>query len=302
MTDSCPRCGEPVEDPDAFCGECGADLGSDPGPASPTERTDAGGQTARDGSDQTAGPVRRSAAETCGQALDWLSELPVLVGTFAVVALAGSLDTAVADVLASTDVAESTSTVVTAGFTLVEIALFLIAGGVAHVYADRLTAGERVRGGIDELRSTAVDVSGKLISLFGVFVVYSVAVAIGALLVLPGLYLALRLALAFPACVLDDQGIRESISTSWDTARGNLLKLAGIVALVFVGLLAALLVSVTLLAAVALAIPVGALVLAVGQLVVAALVGVVVGTLQLSLGRVYVENRDAEPGASSTGD
>jgi hypothetical protein len=61
---------------------------------------------------------------------------------------------------------------------------------------------------------------------------YVVAVTVGLILViLPGIYLFVRLSLAFPACVIDDRDALESLKTSWAVAKGNLLKLFGITVL-----------------------------------------------------------------------
>lgn len=235
---------------------------------------------------------RQTAAETYGQALDWLSGLPALVGLFAVVLLAGTVGTLAVDALLGTDATARTVVLVATGFRLVALTLFLLGGGVAYHYADRLSAGQRVRRGGDELFDAVVAVSQTVISLLGVFVVFTMAVTAGLLLVLPGLYLAARLVLAFPACVLDDEGILASISTSWDVADGNLRKIAGLFVLFFLALFVAGLVGFVLSEVVSVVTgPGNTFALAVTQVTVATLVGVAVCAFQLSLGRVYLENR-----------
>lgn len=95
--------------------------------------------------------------------------------------------------------------------------------------------------GRDEAAGDPVDlgrassaVLGQFVSLIGTAIVYGLAVVIGfVLLIVPGIYLAVRLSLALPACVIDEQDALESINTSWSVAKGNLRKLFGISLLSF---------------------------------------------------------------------
>nr|WP_267902765.1 glycerophosphoryl diester phosphodiesterase membrane domain-containing protein [Halovenus carboxidivorans] len=48
---------------------------------------------------------------------------------------------------------------------------------------------------------------------------------------LPGLYVGSRLFLAFPACVLDGEGVVDSLSTSWDLTSEISLKTLGLLVL-----------------------------------------------------------------------
>ncbi len=78
---------------------------------------------------------------------------------------------------------------------------------------------------------------------FGVRFVYSlvtslivvIAVSIGMLFfVFPGVFLALRLQLAFPSIWIGDRGPIEAISDSWESTSGHLLTIAGVSVLFFV--------------------------------------------------------------------
>ncbi|XVH30972.1 glycerophosphoryl diester phosphodiesterase membrane domain-containing protein [Haloferacaceae archaeon DSL9] len=164
-------------------------------------------------------------------------------------------------------------------FSLLSFLGGLFLGGVAYVYAEA------------ELRGTAVDfgeaaepVVRRFLSLIGIFVGYIVAVAIGfALLILPGIYLGARLILAFPACVLDDRDTFDSFATSWEVAGGNVLKLVGIFILGFVA---------------ALGVSVVGWITAGGLesstlflLVTAPLSGLITAVVELSIARVYLENK-----------
>ncbi|WP_222918454.1 glycerophosphoryl diester phosphodiesterase membrane domain-containing protein [Natrinema sp. SYSU A 869] len=110
--------------------------------------------------------------------------------------------------------------------------LFAVAAFLAVIYVDGLAhvIGEQeARGASSDIARASTTVRQRYLSLFGATVVYVLAVAAGLIFfVLPGLYLAVRLSLAFPACVIDDQDAVESLKTSWTVADGNLAKLVGI--------------------------------------------------------------------------
>lgn len=213
---------------------------------------------------------RQNAVSTLLTALGWLTDYPALVGLFLLLA------------------------VLNAGVQLVPLAGLLgtlaglVCSAVAHLYAADIVADRQPALG-DHV-GTAVR---RLLSLVGIALATAVAVGIGTLLlVLPGIYLAVRLSLAPVACVVDGEGAVDSLSTSWTVAEGNLLKLFGIT-------LATGLVSIAALAAVAVA---GGFVEPILQqdrralftvLLVASPVSAVVNPVsQLAHARVYLENRD----------
>lgn len=296
MTRYCPNCGERVMEGDAFCGECGTRLGTDDRQDTDWSEEDAGwdeqdigrggqdagwseGDTGRGGSQPGAqghgtrgsGPhvPRKGALETFTQGLKWIIGLPVLLGAFLVV-----------------DLVNVVGETVNPLFSLLGFLLSLVVWGVAYRYAERLLADEPVEGSVDELFDTASDVLGRLLSLVGIFIVYVIVVGIGFLLfILPGIYLGARLILAYPACVLDDQRAFQSLSTSWDVAHGNVLKLVGIflinVAVVFGVFFVAAIIG-----------GIAALDSPVFLALTAPVTAVFTGAVQMAVGRVYLENRE----------
>ncbi|ELY66993.1 DUF7847 domain-containing protein [Natrinema versiforme] len=171
--------------------------------------------------------------------------------------------------------------------------LVTVAAFLAVIYVDALAhaIGEQeALGESSDIARASTAVRQQYPSLFGATVVYVLAVEIGLIfLLLPGLYLAVRLSLAFPACVIDDQDAIESLETSWTAAKGNLVKLFGISlarAIVFVGGVGMVLVGTDIsvtdlgdgLAPASLAVTV--VLTAIGSPIV-----------QLAYARVYLENR-----------
>ena len=69
-------------------------------------------------------------------------------------------------------------------------------------------------------------VSRKLITFLATYIIYMVIVTIGtALLVVPGIYLAIRLQFYYAAIVDDNAGIIESLKRSWAMTKGRSLEL-----------------------------------------------------------------------------
>jgi len=113
---------------------------------------------------------------------------------------------------------------------LCSAAVGLLGAGVAYVYTDYSYRDEDVTAGA--ALGQTVD---RALALLGIWLVFVVAFSVGfSLLVIPGLYVGGRLLLAFPACVLDGEGVRESLSTSWELTRGDSLKPMGFLVAMFV--------------------------------------------------------------------
>lgn len=269
MSSFCSHCGEPVKEGAAFCGECGS-------PVSPTESGtqedwDEGSQDQWDDSVQQPPadvdrPPRLGAVDTVKESFSWLRTIPLLIGAFVVVELLNTIGE------------------INFIFSLLGLLLGLVLWGATYRYAERFVRGESPRGDFDEIRDTAQSVTGNLLSLLGIFIIFTVVVFIGLLLfILPGIYVGARLILAFPACVLDDRKAFESLSTSWNVTQGNVAKLVGLFLIWFVGAF-----GIGVILAV-LNLGGGLLVL----LVAAPLIAVLTGTMQLAIGRVYLENRPA---------
>jgi hypothetical protein len=304
----CPNCGEPVNENDTFCGECGTALDGGGGSGWDDEQSsgwddeqssgwdetgNSGRNTQSSGWDDTQGTgqrgqrgprqsgrgmagggglPRKNAVDTFSQALSWLVGIPVLAGAFVVLGVVDSL-----------------GQTVTGLFTLVGWILSLILWGVAFKYTEQLAFGGQPEGTVDELTDMASEVTGRLLSLVGISIIYFIAVAVGLVfLIVPGIYLAARLALAFPACVLDGQSATDSLSTSWDVASGNVLKLVGIVLINLliqfgVSLAGGVLGGVELLQS------------PVFLLAAAPVLAIVGAAVQMAVARVYLENRPSGP-------
>jgi hypothetical protein len=212
---------------------------------------------------------RRNAIETLTTAAGWLPTVPALVGLFLVVGLLN---------------AAGQFTILLA---LVSSLVSVVVSAVAY-----LTAADLVEGrspAIDDHVGTAVR---RTPALVGISIVTFVGTAIGfVFLVIPGIYIALRLELAAVACVVDDQDLGESLSTSWEVAEGNLLKLFGIQ--LATGLVSLVVVAVLLFA---LASPAallqndGAALFRV-YLGVAPVTAILGPITEMAVGRIYLENR-----------
>ncbi|WP_290815429.1 glycerophosphoryl diester phosphodiesterase membrane domain-containing protein [Halovivax sp.] len=206
---------------------------------------------------------RKDSVGTMGDAFDWLRRNPVLVALFFLV---GVVDAVGQEAWP---------------FAIVGALLMLYFGGIAH-----LVARDELRGAEPDLGAASVRVLGRMLSLVAILVVYAISVVVGLLLlILPGIYLALRLSLAFPACVIDDRGAVESLSTSWEVAKGNLLKLLGITLIAFFVILVAAIFAVPFAGA-------GAPFLLAYVLLVAVISAALQPIVEMAYARVYLENRD----------
>jgi len=155
---------------------------------------------------------RKGAVDTVATGFRWLFDHPVLIGVFVVVGVINAF-LQLSPILS-----------------LVGNVISVFAAGIAHRYADRIVAEET-----PDIGEAAAEVARRMLSLIGILILYGIAVVLGTLaLVLPGIYLALRLQLAFPACVLDDQSPLESLSTSWDLTSGISLKPFGLLVAAFI--------------------------------------------------------------------
>lgn len=149
---------------------------------------------------------RRGSIATYGEAAAWLRSNPFLF----VLAFGLGLVEALGEFVAL--------------FPLLAFFLTILFGGIVYVFA----VGEAFDPPT-ELEDATSQVAGRYVTLVVMTIIYIVVVAIGLVLfILPGIYFALRLSLAFPSCVIDDADLSESLRTSWDIAPGNLLKLFGI--------------------------------------------------------------------------
>ncbi|MDG5761398.1 glycerophosphoryl diester phosphodiesterase membrane domain-containing protein [Natronococcus sp. A-GB1] len=221
----------------------------------------------------TARPQRKNSVDTMAEAFGWLKRNPELILLFLIVGLVDGLGE------------------VSFLFGLLGFLLLIVADAVAHRYAYA-----EVREVTTSIGDEVGHVLGRLLSLVGATLIYFVAVTIGLLLlILPGIYLAIRLSLAFPAIVIDDENALGGLETSWNVAKGNLLKLFGISVLAFLALFSTGIVA-------------GVVGVAFESVVAVATISAVVTAIvspivQLSYARVYLENRpDSESGSTDRDD
>lgn len=276
MEEYCPNCGEQTEPGATFCSYCGEQLTDD----QPTQH--GGGKQHDDGwgteqgrqreTGQAAGgrrqqqhqPIpRRGALDTFSQGFSWLLSEPSLIGLF----VAGALVSSVVQIVAPS-------------LSILNIFVNSLIGAVAFIATER-----KVQNSQFDISAAVQQAIDRIVSLVVIAFVYGVAVIVGIImLVVPGIYLGCRLALALPACILDGQGVSESLSTSWEVADGNLQKIFGMFLLYF-GIVFAF---------TAFAVGTG------GQstvenpafVLVSSVAGAVVGgAYNLAIGRVYLENR-----------
>ncbi|MFC4988856.1 glycerophosphoryl diester phosphodiesterase membrane domain-containing protein [Saliphagus infecundisoli] len=209
---------------------------------------------------------RKGVAGTIGDGIEWLRRNPVLIVLFfgyGLLELVGEFLGFLGGLV-----------------TLLGYLVYLYINGLVHVVGRDEAMGDPV-----DLGRASSAVLGQFVSLIGIFIVYVLAVGIGfVLLIIPGLYLGVRLSLALPACVIDEKGVTESLETSWSVAKGNLLKLFGIFLISF------LIVVGTAIATL--------LVTGFGEgfylaflVVSAVLTAVVTPIVQFAYARIYLENR-----------
>lgn len=208
---------------------------------------------------------RKDVVGTLSTALGWLSEYPILVLVFV---LAG-----IVDALGELNVV----------LAIIGSVAMLFADGLASLAAERLATGTR-----PDLGTMVGRVLKRLLSLIAIYIIVVLVTAVGLiLLVVPGVYVWLRLSLAVPICVIEDEGMVESLSKSWEIAQGSLLKLFGITLVSFV----VTLVTIVPVALGGTAMPspeAAGLVVGTAGVLLGAVIGPVV---QMAFARVYLENR-----------
>jgi hypothetical protein len=116
---------------------------------------------------------------------------------------------------------------------LLSAAVGLLGAGMAYVYTD-YSYRDREVSTANALRQTA----DRALPLLGVWFIFVVAFSVGfVLFIIPGLYIGGRLLLAFPACVLDDEGTFDSLSSSWELTSGDSLKPMGFLVAMLVSII-----------------------------------------------------------------
>lgn len=299
----CTNCGEEVSEDQEYCSYCGDRLGSGSTQQHPPEggrevdsreESGWGSETGNESSEwgesdqqdewadepvtaspadagSAGGPIpRKNAVDTMTDAATWLFGLPVLIGAFLAVEFVNSL---------ASIFGPGTGSILQ----LVGAVAMLLVNGAAYRYVE-----SELFGGRFEFGEAINEVTGRLLSLIGVLLIYVIAVGIGlVLLIIPGIYIGARLFLAFPACVLDGHGAIDSISVSWDVAGGNVAKLVGIFLLSLIPVLLLSAFGAGAGGAELLASPVF-------LLITAPLSAIITGIVEMAGARVYIENRHTQ--------
>ena len=226
---------------------------------------------------------RQNAITTLQTAAGWLRETPALAGLFFVMALLNATGqlTSIAALFGS----------------LLGSLLGLVAAGTVHV-----SAADKVAGRVPDLAENAEAVVGRVLALVGIAIVSGILTGVATLFfIIPGIYVGLRLSLAPAACVIDDLGVADSLSESWDVAHGNLLKLFGIQ-------LATGLVSLAVLVFLIIATGSGAALTEPGNsalfvpfLLLSPVTAVIGPLAQFAIARVYLENRRSDDATADDG-
>ncbi len=104
------------------------------------------------------------------------------------------------------------------------IGIFITGGIISGAYAN-----SKISFGAAASQSLS-----RYISLLGATILFSIIIIVGLiLLILPGVYLFLRLAVAYPACGAGKKGAVDSLKNSWDLPDGNLLSMLAIFIILF---------------------------------------------------------------------
>lgn len=106
-----------------------------------------------------------------------------------------------------------------------------IAGSIVKVVQDIESDGQ-LDAGVGEIIGS---VAPKLVPLFFLAIVYAVLVTIGfAILIVPGLILAVLWVVAIPAMVVEDEGVFGSLGRSTELTKGNRWRIVGLAILVLI--------------------------------------------------------------------
>lgn len=115
------------------------------------------------------------------------------------------------------------------GGLLAFLATVFVVGAAYVLLADELAGESRDVGDV------ATDVRERFLTLVLVGLAYAVAVLLGLiLLVIPGLYVAVRLSPALTVATLDGKDVGDSLREGWALGKGNVLRLGGVFLVVFV--------------------------------------------------------------------
>lgn len=195
MPEHCPNCGEEVMQGASFCSHCGEDItpqqsaaGGTAGNDHATGQQEAGWGESHQQQQTHRGPQvpRKNAIDTLSQAFSWLTSEPALIGLF----LVGGLISGVVQVVAP-------------ALNFFGIIINSVVGAVAFIAAER-----KLQNSQFDVMAAIQRAIGRLLSLVVIAIGYAIAVGIGlVLLVIPGIYLGVRLSLAL-LCDHDPDGTK----------------------------------------------------------------------------------------------
>ncbi|GCF12810.1 hypothetical protein Harman_07450 [Haloarcula mannanilytica] len=213
---------------------------------------------------------RKNATATLGTAAGWLRAAPALIGISLVVN------------------AVSTVSQVISWSNLLTFPLSLVLAGVIHLYAAEMVTNHR-----PSLNESIRSVLTRLPHLFVIALLIGIGTVFGLfLLVIPGFYFLLKLSLAPAACVIDQRGIGASMQTSWDLTEGDLGKILAIQLITGMITIAAYLFGLVAVGGFESLPQYSQMTLVWVGLVALPVQAVITPIAQLSLARIYLENRD----------
>lgn len=251
---SCPNCGLPVAAEDAYCRDCGSELsitsqadtresrqdriprdGSDPTVRHAPRTTRASSEGRRDAEPSVlprkndadeSGPdlPRQHAFGSIWWGITVVRKRPELVVLMTGVGLLLLLATPGMTVQ-ETAFGPQTDIAPWAWLVIVAVGVADTIVGAAIHFAGYDEAVKRSRN----LAALLSDAISRTVSLIITILLFTVVTGVGYLfLVLPGIYLSVRLSLAFPACVIDRMNPIDSLRRGWSTSMGRFWKIFGV--------------------------------------------------------------------------
>lgn len=218
----CIECGAEVQQGDEFCLSCGAALSDTPVAEGPSPGPTATPSAATTDSSTTPGTTtpqpQGSASDVLSRGWEFLSRNPgafAVFGIAAVLQLFGNLVGGGVGVLFE----------VAAGVTVA------VGSGVVILGVSRVGAGEKF-----DLESLVGETFDYLVAAIVAGILWVVLVSIGLmLLIVPGIYLMLRLSFTAQAVFLEGREPVEALRTSWSTTDGHLTVIFGVLAVIVLG-------------------------------------------------------------------
>ena len=155
--------------------------------------------------------------------------VPILPLTVIATALQASVDPNAFDLDSTATVDSGTALAGTLVASLIQFAAAVLAIAACFKAISAAYLGERA-GASESLRYAL----GRMLPLLVAYIVFLIIVVIGLfLLIVPGIWLAVKLAMVFPAVVFERKGPFSAIGRSWTLTRGHWWRVFGTLAVVF---------------------------------------------------------------------